>query len=53
MSESRNVSVFGGLLLWGFVAVKAMGTSFAAWSWWWVLAPLIPFLGLAVQHFKL
>lgn len=32
------------LCFWGFVCVKAWGTAFAAWSWWWVLLPGIPWL---------
>lgn len=41
------------LLFWGFIGVKALGTSFAAWSWWWVLLPIIPWVGLAVARFHL
>lgn len=41
------------LIFWGFIVTKALGTSFAAWSWWWVFMPLIPWIGLAVQHYKL
>lgn len=40
-------------LFWGFVAVNVWGVSFAAWSWWWLLLPIIPWLGLAVQWFHL
>ena len=47
------VGVLGGLVFWGFVAVKLWGVSFAAWSWWWVLMPLIPWLGLAVVRYHL
>lgn len=47
------MKVIGSLILWSFVAIKAFGTTFAAWSWWWVLFPLMPFLGVAVKHFGL
>lgn len=36
-----------------FVAVKVAGTSFALWSWWWLLLPLIPVLSLLVKHWGL
>lgn len=35
---------------WGFVLVKGWGTIFAAWSWWWVLLPWVPWLGLGLQR---
>ena len=41
------------MLLWGFIAVKLVGVSFAAWSWWWVLLPIVPWLALLVQHLGL
>lgn len=41
------------LSLWFFVAVKVAGTSFASWSWWWVLLSLVPNLSLVVTHFRL
>jgi len=49
-------AVFGavfGLAFPFFIAVKLAGTSFAAWSWWWLLMPLVPTLSLAVRHFSL
>jgi hypothetical protein len=36
-----------------FVAVKLAGTSFAAWSWWWLLFTLVPVLSLLVKHLAL
>lgn len=41
------------LIFWSFFAVKAFGVTFAAWSWWWLLLPIMPWLGLAVAHFGL
>jgi 1,4-dihydroxy-2-naphthoate octaprenyltransferase len=50
----KNKSTFlYALLFWGFFAVKYVGTSFALWSWWWLLLPLVPWLGLAVQRLGL
>lgn len=43
----------GSLVFWGFVAVKAFGTVFASWSWWWGLLPLMPWAWLAVQRLGL
>lgn len=36
-----------------FVAVKVAGVSFAAWSWWWLLMPEVPALGLLVARWNL
>lgn len=36
-----------------FIAIKLAGTSFAAWSWWWLLMPLVPMLSLAVVRMGL
>lgn len=41
------------LLFWGFIAVKTGGTSFAAWSWWWVFLPIVPWLSLVVKRLHL
>jgi hypothetical protein len=38
---------------WCFLAIKAWGVTFAAWSWWWMLLPFVPFLGVAVQRLHL
>lgn len=40
------VSLFATLLFWGFIVVKVAGHTFAAWSWWWVLMPIVPWLSL-------
>ena len=41
------------LLFWGFMVVKVVGHSFAHWSWWWILLPIVPWLGLLVTQFNL
>ena len=46
-------ATFWTLIFWGFIAVKCYGYTFAAWSWWWVLLPIMPWLGLAVQRLGL
>jgi hypothetical protein len=38
---------------WVFIAIKVAGSSLAAWSWWWVLFPVIPCIGLLVERFGL
>jgi hypothetical protein len=56
MSDSNNTtfwSVLSSLLFWGFIVVKAWGTSFAAWLWWWLFIPIVPWIGLAVQRMGL
>lgn len=30
------------LWFWMFVLIKVAGSALAAWSWWWVLCPIIP-----------
>lgn len=47
------IETIGWILFWGFVVVKVWGTSFAAWSWWWLLMVIIPWLALGVKHFNL
>lgn len=47
------IAYIGTLMFWGFIAVKLAGTSFAAWSWWWLLLVIVPWLSLAVKHFAL
>lgn len=32
------------LVWWSFLIIKIWGTAFAAWSWWWVLLPIVPWL---------
>ncbi len=48
-----STAAFGCLAFWGFIGVKISGHIFAHWSWWWVLLPIIPWLGEAVRHFGL
>lgn len=47
------ISLFWSLLFWGFIAVKVWGVTFATWSWWWVLLPILPWMGLMVQRLGL
>jgi len=51
--EVRYVAGFWPLTFWFFVVVKWLGTLFAAWSWWWVLLPIVPVIGVLVSHFGL
>jgi predicted ABC-type sugar transport system permease subunit len=58
VSETRSNnsgigSIFGALVFGGFIAVKLAGTSLAAWSWFWLLLPIVPVLSLVVKHFGL
>jgi len=53
MSESRNTVVSFGLVWWWFLIVKIVGHIYAAWSWWWVLMPIVPVIGQIVLHFGL
>lgn len=50
---SYTPSWLAALPFWAFIVVKVAGTSFAAWSWWWVLLPIVPWIGLVVKHFGL
>jgi len=47
------LNFIGWMILFFFIAVKLAGTSLAAWSWWWVLLPIVPFFDLLVQRFGL
>ena len=49
----KLVTAFWCLVFWSFIAIKVAGTSLAAWSWWWMLLPVIPIFGLFVKHFGL
>lgn len=50
MSTHRSVSInLGGLCLIFFIVVKLIGHVFATWSWWWVLLPIVPCIGLLVE----
>jgi hypothetical protein len=42
---SKLLSAF---FFWGFILVKGWGTIFAAWSWWWVLLPFVPWVSYAL-----
>lgn len=44
------IEFLGGCLFAGFIAVKLAGHAFALWSWWWLLMPLVPWLGLLVVY---
>ncbi len=54
-TETRYITTWGfwPLFFWGFIVVKIAGHLFADWSWWWVLLPVIPWIGAAVAHFGL
>lgn len=41
------------LIFWGFITIKMVGTSLAAWSWWWLLLPIVPVLSIFVQRLGL
>jgi hypothetical protein len=32
-----------------FIAGKLVGGYIATWSWWWLLMPLVPWLGTAIH----
>lgn len=46
MSTTNGGATLGAFLFWGYIVIKAWGTTFAAWSWWWVLLPFVPWLWL-------
>lgn len=47
------VTLLWCLVFWSFIVTKAVGHVLAAWSWWWVLLPLVPWLGFAVERLGL
>lgn len=49
----RLIGFFWAVVFWAFVAIKVAGTSLAAWSWWWLIVPIVPILGLLVERFSL
>ena len=49
----KILTIIWSLSFWGYIAVKVAGTSLVAWSWWWLLMPVMPILGLAVQRLGL
>lgn len=50
---SKLIALLQGIVFWTFFAIKAWGVTFAAWSWWWLLLPIMPFIGEAVRRFGL
>lgn len=46
---SHIITFIWGLVFWSFITIKIAGTSLAAWSWWWVLLPIVPMLSLVVK----
>lgn len=52
MAEKSNTSLFLSLIwpitFWAFLVIKWLGTSLAAWSWWWLLLPPVPTFWLAL-----
>lgn len=38
------------VIFWCFIVLKIWGTAVAAWSWWWVLLPLVPMVWLGLQR---
>jgi len=54
MSKTKNVNVsysspFAGIWFVAFILIKLAGTGLAAWSWWWILLPIVPVLALFLQ----
>jgi hypothetical protein len=49
----KVLETIGGLSFWGFIAIKLAGTSLAAWSWWWLLMPVVPIMGMIVPKLGL
>jgi len=54
MNEQKTATrMVPPLFLAFFIAAKLVGgTYLSLWSWWWVLAPVIPVLGLLIHHFS-
>jgi fatty acid desaturase len=38
------------MAFWLFGAIKLWGSVLATWSWWWMLLPVVPWLGYAVHR---
>ncbi len=49
----RFAELITSLIFGGFIAIKIAGVSLAAWSWWWLLFPAVPLLGILVQRYGL
>lgn len=41
----------GGLVFVTFIAGKLTLAAFVAWSWWWLLLPIVPIIGVVMRHF--
>lgn len=41
-------SMCATLVWFGFPIIKIWGTTFAAWSYWWMLFPIVPWLHYAL-----
>ncbi len=41
------------LAFWGYLGVKIGGVTFATWSYWWLLLPVVPWFALAAKHWGL
>jgi hypothetical protein len=39
-----------GVWLLAFLVLKLGGSSMAAWSWWWLLLPIVPVLVVVFQR---
>ncbi len=50
---NRPAGILHALIFGFFIAVKVGGTSLAAWSWWWLLLPIVPVLSLLVTRWGL
>jgi hypothetical protein len=37
-----------GVVFAAFIAIKVAGAALAAWSWWWLLFPLVPVMALVL-----
>lgn len=42
-------SFISAICFWSFVLIKAYGTLFATWSWWWLFIPFVPELFVALS----
>jgi hypothetical protein len=42
-------TIFYCVTFWAFIVIKAFGAALAAWSWWWLLLPIVPDLWLVLS----
>jgi hypothetical protein len=49
MSDNDNKITSGGWFFPLFIAAKLAGPC-AAWSWWWLLAPIVPVLAEIIKY---